>query len=874
MPWFWGRSAKADDEEEEEYESGSSDYEDYTDSDEDDEGEGGNEEGEDDQGAAASDQAVDDAAAVATGAAMNGDGQDEQDGKQQEADRHVGPEEGRGGRGDHSSSSHADGDSSAAPSSQEGEEDEMIAKGVIPLDVGHGLDGGGNRGRADSAITLEDDDMVIAQGAHGDDESSSGRSGSSGSADEDSNGEGDEVDSSAERSKDEEEEAATSTAEKHSLMVLAAEHDRVDILQAILKSNSNSGNEGDMASSPSASAEIDEGAESDVAANPLLSEGIPPLHIAVSYGSLNATNCLLRMGADPSLRPDVAAILQENPDLDIPNIKRFDDVTAWELAFGDANYEQQQQQPRSWGLFGGGSSSNMDVDMSEHSRTSTTSSNSNRPRRRRKVIRPVDMAPSKREGIRHAFTAEALRSIGSDEVLRLKQLLDSGMPATIDIGGKNLYDWSVEMDALQCEELLRPGEASRHQDDEGDTNDKSSTTTKVKTVVLERMQSKTGQETTLQLINRLDELESLSMALSVSLDSLAEEVSVCNGLLLMGGGASALASHVRSLKALKENKMQELERMGEAWENSEDELAYWVREGGDEAKRIADKMMMMAPPGALRRRSSLSATTTAEEEEAQHRQLKAQIAASEHKIVKLRASIADLSEACSRDLEEVEKRGLSGGINLVRGLREEIREIDFQLSEAKSGEAACRTKISLIQSRVHASRKNSNPANTAGATNSSTSDSNKATAETDNRQSLENGGGPGSSLLEEPVLVERQEAAQSSNGASSERRSVSFATSSSGSDDEDVDTGSSDNNGMLPSERIASGQSTAIALRNGGDDGQGFFPSSLWSILLRIIGFRSGAGQQRQASAARPPPPPPPPRRSGSHNAQAPVMLV
>jgi hypothetical protein len=43
------------------------------------------------------------------------------------------------------------------------------------------------------------------------------------------------------------------------------------------------------------------------------------------------------------------------------------------------------------------------------------------------IIKPVDMAPSKREGIRHAFTAESLRCIGSDEVarLRLEQSLEA-----------------------------------------------------------------------------------------------------------------------------------------------------------------------------------------------------------------------------------------------------------------------------------------------------------------------------------------------------------------------------------------------------------------------------------------------------------------
>ena len=62
---------------------------------------------------------------------------------------------------------------------------------------------------------------------------------------------------------------------------------------------------------------------------------------------------------------------------------------------------------KSWSMFGSAAPA-----VSEDTKSATA-----------RVIKPVDMAPSKREGIRHAFTAEALRSIGSDEVERLKQLL-------------------------------------------------------------------------------------------------------------------------------------------------------------------------------------------------------------------------------------------------------------------------------------------------------------------------------------------------------------------------------------------------------------------------------------------------------------------
>jgi len=383
----------------------------------------------------------------------------------------------------------------------------------------------------------------------------------------------------------EEDEEVTSMHEKRSLLLLAAEHDRVDILNAILADDS----------------------ESRVM---LLNSGIPPLHISIAFGSTNAVQSLLRMGADPSIRPDVNAIKNEfeaqgeEQLVDIPNMGRFDNLTAWELAFGKANAEKTN--PKKSGWFGGG------------------------------VKRGLDIAPSKLETIRMGFTAEALRSIGSDEVDRLKQLLDSGMPATIDIGGKNLYDWSVEMGALQCEELLRPEEAARSESfaapagdatSEQQANVQDGTRKEAASAVLDR--SKPGEESLSSLVNRIDELESLSKALSSCLDNLAEEVSVCHGLLLMGGGASALASHVRSLKTLKENKIVELQHLEEAWEFSEDELAYWVKESGEQGREVAE---LMSPAIIPKVNEETTPKRTVEEEQAHKQQLKANAALLENKV--------------------------------------------------------------------------------------------------------------------------------------------------------------------------------------------------------------------------------------------------
>ena len=437
----------------------------------------------------------------------------------------------------------------------------------------------------------------------------------------------DEEEEQAEDDKEEEEEEeVTSFWEKQSLLVLAAEHDRVDILKAILTDD-----------------------QDDRMA--LMNSGIPPLHIAISFGSTNTTQSLLRMGADPSIRPNVKEIQahSEHSKVEIQNMGRFDGATAWELAFGNFSYQQWQSQKsssngRGWSLFGGGDETpNANGEKKDASPQPT------------KIVKPVDIAPSKREGIRHAFTAESLRCTGGDDVNRLRQLLDSGMPPSIDIGGKELYGWAVEMGALQCEELLRPVEAAKFGNDgENFVNAETKmevtgaeinkkvdppASVPITSRVLDR--SRPGDEILIpHLINRLDEFESLASALSTCLDNLAEEVSVCHGLLLMGGGASALASHVKSLKALKHRKTEELDLTLVEWQASENELSDLVHASGP----IGEEVAKIAPANLLlqsnHRRETYSRAESfrhstrlsPEEEEAQKRQLTAQIAASENKV--------------------------------------------------------------------------------------------------------------------------------------------------------------------------------------------------------------------------------------------------
>ena len=512
---------------------------------------------------------------------------------------------------------------------------------------------------------------------------------------------------------EEEEEQVTTLEEKQSLLVLAAEHDRVDILQAILSSATENDNEDDR----------------NTLLNP--TESIPPpLHIAVHYGSVNAVNCLLRMGANPSVRPPAA--MTKNPAVEIRDLQRFEGKTAWQLAFEEPDNN-------------GGSFSSM------FSGGTTT-------------------APSKREGIRHAFTAEALRCVGADEVDRLQELIDSGLPVDSLVGGKTLVEWTVEMGAAKCQQLIQP-------------DADASVSTRSSAVV------RCGDSSVEALSNRLDELENLSSALSTCLDNLAEEVSVCSGLLLVGSGAAALATHVRSLKAQKEKLSTELDRLGDAWENTEDELAYWVREcGGVDILSMptnsTSKAQTEEPPPAGQSTGSATAENAddnAAAEEASKRKLSGLIAACETKIRMLRASISDLSEENTRNLEAIGQKGLTGAVTLVRKLREEIRDLEFQLSEWKSGEAASRAKIQLLQQH-HAKH--------------------------------------GKTMALSTITESQTPGAESYD------------------DDADDD----DDAVATPS------HSTAIIVRPK-DGHNGFLPMNIWQLLLRIIGFNNDGGD---TGAARP----------------------
>jgi hypothetical protein len=545
-----------------------------------------------------------------------------------------------------------------------------------------------------------------------------------------------------------EEEEVTTLEEKQSLLTLAAEHDRVDILQAILSNHDDiqkllhggggSSGGGSPAAPASATAAL-----------------LPPLHVAIAHGSVNAVNCLLRMGADPSIRSSTS---------------RYHGKTAWEVAF-DRH----------------GGSSNV-----------------------------VAIAPSKREGIRHAFTAEALRCIGADEVDRLQQLLDAGLPKDCEVGGQSLAEWTVDLGAAQCQALVGAvvPATEAEAEDVAIHGGGSSSSSRNRLVQYEK-------EGLPALENRLDELNNLSKALSQFLDNLAEEVSVCAGLLLVGSGAAALAAHVKSLKQQKVTLTTDVERHSQVWENSEDELAYWVKEcggvdilktlgGSNSSTTTSARQQEQIRMQQQQQQHQSSGSSTKEERNETDDDIKArqrfqtQIAACETKIRMLRASIADLSDENQRNLVEVQRRGVQGGVRLVRTLREAIVELEYQLSEIDSGEAACRAKIQLLQQYLK-----TNPIDIAKK---------KKTKEFNNSN--------GSTAAQASGETMSDDTDQSQDGHSSAATAVTT-------------------NGTKGGRGRGYNTSTALIVRPTGGQ-QGFLPFSIWQLFLRIIGLSQQQLQQHQ----------------------------
>ena len=541
---------------------------------------------------------------------------------------------------------------------------------------------------------------------------------------------------------DDEEEEGPTLEEQRSLLSLAAEHDRVDVIKELLSiSQDDDVNSSLLLGFSSANEKAN---ENDATNNNVMFVP-PPLHAAIAHGSVNAASCLLRMGADPSIRPIVptpylsrnyqpsptsTATRSRNSMEEDRNYKKYHEMSAWELAFGkivvleddsddddmEGKEEEEVTEKRGWFGFGGGGQKEGEDDIIIEQEQDVNGKN--RIVRRRQ---PLNIAPNKLEGIRHAFTAEALRAIGADEVERLKQLLDSGMDSEMEVAGKSLVSWAVEMEADRCCDLLRVDEINA--DDEVSPPDSEEFSPKADSAKevdqnqpLPKPPAKVDQQpvpsihderlaglSPKDILTLIQENENLIPALTACRDDLAEETSACQNILRdvqASGGRAGLSSRslldlVHSLKEKRRDLEESVKGWQRAWEEREDELDFfWEEVLNDEWREH------MAQSGILERVSDKAAFVMDAENDTSLAYLTRRFCEVDNRVNTLRSSIASLADECSKYQAEVERMGMSGALSLTKSLRVELKEMESQLADAKSGEEMCRRKIELIQEQL------------------------------------------------------------------------------------------------------------------------------------------------------------------------------
>ncbi len=198
----------------------------------------------------------------------------------------------------------------------------------------------------------------------------------------------------------------------------------------------------------------------------------------------------------------------------------------------------------------------------------------------------------------------------------------------------------------------------------------------------------------------------------------------------------------------------------------------------------------------------------------------------------------DLSEENTRDLKEVKLRGLEGGINLVRGLREELRDLDFHLSEARSIKTSCKAKIRMILARVQTRE------------NKSTSCQSEAASVTEKLEVLADKKRPVETSQEPSQTKSITTGIPKDSDTKSTTKTPAPVQQNKSTDRQDGAKKS------LNSTRIATGDSQALAVIQSGH--KGFFSLDLLEVLLRIIGFERAANRRsiqnltRSTSTSRP----------------------
>ena len=342
------------------------------------------------------------------------------------------------------------------------------------------------------------------------------------------------------------------------LLSLAAEHDRVDILQDLLQRAKTNENDYDVHNrilnfpSPSQNKPF-----------------VPPLHIAISSGSVHASTCLLRLGADPSIRPQIIPkshrVLKNksHPSHDEKKHKEIDHDEEKKISHEDMENDEEFSSLRKYHNLSA-------YELMHHS----------------------NLSKVKKQGIEHAFFAEALRAIGSEDVKRLECLLKSGMKAGNEddmsnedrgVREKTLLDWAIDM-AEDCPNnksiilLKNWGKLGYHDANREDNEHEPGDIIKndvdiVNNINEDNIKVESAKSVEINNLRRkIEESDSLAASLQPILEDIMQETSICQTLLLGpspgSNGVSPLVTHVKTMKALRAQKEVELEQYQDLWDRA------------------------------------------------------------------------------------------------------------------------------------------------------------------------------------------------------------------------------------------------------------------------------------------------------------------
>ena len=686
--------------------------------------------------------------------------------------------------------------------------------------------------------------------------------------------------------------------EKRSILALAAQHDRVDIIKTVVQSSSSHPLQTANLVQLLLNNKIPKLSSTSSVSLSLLSEEhkenvfLPPLHIAIASSSTNAASCLLRMGADPSIRPSIPedwdGPLWDDPTNSnnvSPSIssssgggggrssrrrgetkedsaqfwKQLQGLSAWEVAFG-ANIEVLAK--RNAANIDQDEKKNGDAKKSWFGWSSSNQSNGTTD------VPNFNIVSTKLEGIKHAFTAEALRAIGSDEVSRLRELINSGMDSTkngssVEIGGKPLIGWCTEMNAERCSAMLKELYSLNEKNIISSTKSLHCKTDQDKKMIqnksiisepkasLEELNEEEVSEFNLHSLEiKLEESRVLAKSLSLVLDNLADEVSLTQGLMYQQGDKSnsALLSQVRLLKETRSDTEMDISE----WEGLLADrivelrmvLTLWNSRSGSE-NTFSDIFDNTVELNDQKMVPSTSVEASNENDNGNQSlrinilEKKAQVTMSESKVKKLRSSIADLAEENARNLVEVTKLGLSGAVHLARKLKEEVKEREHILQNLKERETVCRTRIFMIRSQLE---KLSSEAPTAREQEAATTQEVATTQEayhvndeeqnTDTHHVVTDGDGDEHDLSNE-IYYDEEEDCFLEYIDNSDESDLEYEYYTDSNDEEEMEEDT------IPlSEAIKTGKSTALVLR---EDPHVFFSFKLWELLMRIIGLSKKA---------------------------------